>query len=52
MGIVIDSSEVESESESEWEMERRQAKEKSSNKKAVNKAGKRTDIQPFKRQPH
>ena len=52
MGIVMDSSEVESESESEWEMERRQAKGNSPMKKGVNTGSKRTDVQPFKRQPH
>ena len=44
MGIVIDSSEVESESESEWEMERRQAKGNSPMKKGVNTGSKRTDV--------
>ena len=43
MGIVMDSSEVESESESEWEMERRQAKGNSM-KKGVNTGSKRTDV--------
>ena len=40
MGIVMDSSEVESESESEWEMERREAKKNS----PIKKGSKRTDV--------